>query len=63
MSTTTSAHHHHHHHHQDGASRFKAKSLASIQRRKLIAKWLYRALVVIAIALALTTVVLVLLGD
>jgi G3E family GTPase len=40
--------HHHHHHHKDDASRFKYEALTSIRRRKLFAKWLYRALWVIA---------------
>ncbi len=47
-------HHHHHHHHEhskkyvDSATRFKYDSLASIRRRKLIAKWGFRVLCVLA---------------
>lgn len=66
MSTTESGHQHHHHHHhhkKDGASIFKARSLAAIERRKLIAKWLYRLLVAIAIILVIVIFVLMLLGD
>ena len=42
----------------DGASRFKYKSLRSIQRRKAIVKWLFRILIVIAVVLAVFVVYL-----
>ncbi len=45
--------HHHHHHKMDGASKFKRKSLLAIERRKKIAKWAMRILVVIAVVLAI----------
>ena len=56
-------HHHHHHHHKhiDDATRFKRRSLASIERRKKLAKWSFRALVVVAVlsVLALITVYMI----
>lgn len=45
-------HHHHHHHKKDGSSRFKQKSLAAIQRRKLIEKILKIGMIVLAIIMA-----------
>lgn len=52
-----SDHHHHHHHHRlDSASRWKRKSLLSIERRKLFKKWLFRILVAIAIFMAIAVV-------
>lgn len=50
-------HHHHHHHHEDDASRFKRESLMSIQRKKAIAKWLFRSLWVIAFILMIAVAV------
>ena len=41
--------HHHHHHKKDGSSLFKQKSLAAIQRRKLLEKLLRISLVALAI--------------
>lgn len=46
----------HHHHHMDGASKFKRKSLLAIERRKKLSKWLFWALVVIAILMAIAVV-------
>jgi cell division protein FtsL len=55
----------HHHHHmsrkKDSASLFKQKSLAAIQRRKLIEKYLYRTLVVLAIIMGIAVAVVYLL--
>ena len=45
--------HHHHHHKEDGASRFKHKSLAAIKMRKQMAKILKMALLVIAVLMGL----------
>jgi len=45
-------HHHHHHHKKDGSSKFKQKSLAAIQRRKLIEKILKIGMIVLAIIMA-----------
>ena len=45
--------HHSHHHKVDDATRFKRKSLSALRRRKLIAKWLFRTLIAIAIVLAI----------
>ena len=54
MSNEEQQHHHHHHHHKkDGASRFKQKSLAAIERRKLIEKVLKIGVVVLAIFMAI----------
>lgn len=54
-----SEHHHHHSHHKmDGASRFKYKSLSSLRRRKLLAKWLFRILILIGISLAVFVAVI-----
>ena len=49
-------HHHHHHHKKDGASLFKQKSLAGIQRRKLIEKVLKIAMIILAIIMAIAVV-------
>jgi len=38
----------------DGASKFKRKSLLAIERRKKIAKWTFRILVIIAVIMGLT---------
>ena len=57
QSKSSSGHHHHHHHHMDGASKFKRKSLMAIERRKKIEKWLFRAVVLIAILMAIAVVV------
>lgn len=46
----------HHHHHRDGASSFKQKSLASIQRKKIIEKVLKMALTIIAILMAIAVI-------
>ena len=51
-----SEHHHHHHHKKDGSSKFKQKSLAAIQRRKLIEKVLKIFMVAVAIIMAITVV-------
>ena len=45
--------HHHHHHKKDGSSLFKQKSLAAIQRRKLLEKLLRISLVALAILMAI----------
>ena len=36
----------------DDASRFKRKSLSALRRRKLLANWLFRILIAIAVVLA-----------
>ncbi len=46
-------HHHHHHHREDDATRFKRKSLLSIERKKKIQKWTFRALCIIAVIMAI----------
>ena len=49
-------HHHHHHHKKDGSSEFKQKSLAAIQRRKVLEKIIKISLVVLAILMAIAVV-------
>ena len=56
MSNSENNHHHHHHHKKDGATLFKIKQLAAIERNKLIQKWLMRILCVVAIILFLVMV-------
>ena len=55
-------HHHHHHHKKDGASLFKERSLANIRRKKLIEKVLKIALIIIAILMALATLLVYTVG-
>lgn len=50
------SHEHHHHHKKDGSSRFKQKSLAAIQRRKLIEKILKIGMIIVAIIMACAVV-------
>lgn len=49
-------HHHHHHHKKDGSSLFKQKSLAAIQRRKVLEKIIKISLIVLAILMAIAVV-------
>ena len=51
-------HHHHHHHREDDASRFKREQLNSMKRRRLISKYLFRALCIIAIIMTIAAIVL-----
>ena len=63
MAEETQHHHHHHHHHkEDDASRFKRKSLASIQRWKKIRKWAFRALCAVAIIMAILVMLVYTIG-
>ena len=48
---------HHHHHKEDDASRFKREALNSIRMKKLIAKWAFRILCVIAAIMVIAAVV------
>ena len=57
-----SEHHHHHHHKKDGASLFKQRSLAYIQRKKVIEKVLKITLIIIALLMALGVVFVYTLG-
>jgi len=61
-SSSSSSHHHHHHHssgkkkkrkHMDDSDRFKRHGLSSIRRRKLISKWLFRFLCLVAASIVL----------
>ena len=47
---------HHHHHKKDGSSLFKQRSLASIQRKKVIEKVLKITLTIIALLMALAVI-------
>ena len=49
-------HHHHHHHKKDGASIFKQKSLAAIERRKLFEKILKIFVAALAVIMAILVV-------
>lgn len=62
MSETHEHHHHHHHHKMDGASKFKRRSLLAIQRRKMIEKWSYRVLTVIAILMGIAVLLVYTIG-
>ena len=62
MATKQQHHHHTHNQHMDSASRFKYESLRAIKRRKLLAKWGFRALVAIAI-LAVAALIAVYMVD
>ena len=49
MSESQHQHSHHHHHHDDYASRFKRKSLQSIEFRRKADKWLKIILLIVAL--------------
>lgn len=49
-------HHHHHHHKEDDATRFKRESLKAIRRRKIIKKWAFRLLCLMAVVMAILVV-------
>ena len=49
-------HHHHHHHEKDGASLFKQKSLAAIERRKFFEQVLKISVVALAVIMAILVV-------
>ena len=51
MSESERHHHHHHHHKKDGASMFRDRQLAIIERKKVIQKWLMYIMTVLAIIL------------
>ena len=48
--------HHHSHHKKDGSSLFKQRSLASIQRKKVIEKVLKITLIIIALLMAIAVI-------
>lgn len=59
----SSSHPHHHHHHQkDGATLFRQRSLANIQRKKVLEKVLKITLIIIAILMALATLLVYTIG-
>ena len=51
MTTNNNRHHIHHHEHLDEAEIYKRKNLSAAQRRKKLAKILFRVLCVIAVAI------------
>ena len=51
MSELERHHHHHHHHKKDGASMFRDRQLAIIERKKVIQKWLMYIMTALAIIL------------
>ncbi len=54
--------HTHHHHKKDGATLFKQKSLAAIERRKLVEKILKMTLVAVAVLMAIAVVLVYTVG-
>ena len=56
MAEQQHTHHHHHHHKKDGASIFKQKSLAAIERRKFIENALKIAVIILAIIMAILVI-------
>ena len=48
---------HHHHHREDDATRYKRRALASVKRMKIIRKWSFRLLCVIAVIMAILVAV------
>ena len=54
--------HHHSHHKKDGSSLFKQRSLANIQRKKVIEKVLKIALIIIALLMFLAVIFVYTLG-
>ena len=58
-------HHEHHHHHEhhggkhvDGSERFKIHNLSAAKRRKLMEKWIFRLLCILAIVVTLLCIYL-----
>lgn len=51
MTTNNNRHHIHHHEHLDESEIYKRKNLSAAQRRKKLAKILFRVLCVIAVAI------------
>jgi len=62
MEEQQHTHHHHHHHKKDGATLFKQKSLAAIERRKLVEKILKMTLVAVAVLMAIAVVLVYTVG-
>ena len=50
-------HHHHSHYSHDDAFIESRRALSSIERRKIIGKWLFRILCVVAVLMAIAVVV------
>lgn len=62
MAEEQKHHHHHSHHKEDDATRFKRKSLASIKRWKIIRKWAFRALCLLAFIMGVAVVLVYTIG-
>lgn len=62
MSENTHEYTHHHHHHDDYASRFKKKSLQSIEFRRKADKWMKIVLLVLSLIMMLIVVIAYLFG-
>ena len=63
QQTQTQEHSHHHHHHRDDyASRFKKKSLQSIEFRRKADKWMKIALLILSLVMMLIVVIAYLFG-
>lgn len=54
QKSTHTHHHHHHRHHIDSSERFKNRTLMTAKRRKLIEKYLFRFLCMVALIVVLT---------
>jgi hypothetical protein len=52
--THTHHHHHHHHHHMDSSERVKNRILMTAKRRKIIEKYLFRFMCLLATIVVLT---------
>jgi type IV secretory pathway component VirB8 len=63
MAEEAQEHHHHHHHHSssshhnDSTHEYRKKAINGIQKRKNIAKWLYRTALIITILCVLMVMV------
>lgn len=57
MSENNIHHHHHKHRRTDWATDFKHKSLNAIKRRKVIEKWLFLALCLIAFIMFVAVII------
>jgi preprotein translocase subunit SecG len=62
MAEQEHTHHHHHHHKPDGATLFKRKSLAAIERRKVLERVLKRAMIVFAILMVIAVLLVYTIG-
>jgi hypothetical protein len=61
-NTQQSSHTHHHHHHDDYATKFKKKSLQSIEFRRKADKWMKISLFGLSIIMVLIVVIAYIFG-